>query len=51
MLVVMVDFLNVFGDNFQKYGIEIDPGAVKYAKENFNLDVRLESLKTHLKKL
>jgi len=35
-------FLNVFDNNFEKYGIEIDPGAVEYAHQNFNLDVRLE---------
>ena len=35
-------FLNEFNDSFEKYGVEVDPGAVKYAQENFSLDVRLE---------
>jgi len=35
-------FLNAFSNNFEKFGIEIDPGAVEYAKENFDLDVRFE---------
>ena len=38
MLVVMVDFLNVLAIIFKN--MEYNPSeAVKYAKENFNLDV------------
>ena len=35
-------FLDVFGDKYEKYGIEIDPDAVKHARENLGLDVRHE---------
>jgi len=32
-------FLNALSGNFNKYGIEIDPKAVQYAKEEFGIDV------------
>ena len=33
-------FLEKLSDNFQKYGIEVDPEAVAYANKNYNFDIR-----------
>tara|TARA_Y100000768_G_scaffold383505_1_gene365777 strand:- start:259 stop:1134 length:876 start_codon:yes stop_codon:yes gene_type:complete len=37
-------FLESLNKNFTKYGIDIDNTSIKYAKDNFNSDYRVESL-------